>query len=78
MNGYCNANEIDQFTCYTPRGQSVVDYLLCSGKMFSNLRTFYIGCKLAESDHAPLHFCKNVALKYFCAGTTDTKFGLNF
>ena len=37
MNGFYNAHETDKFTCHTPMGQSIVDYLLCSENMFSIL-----------------------------------------
>jgi exonuclease III len=56
MNGYYNADETDVFTCYTPLGQSVVDYLLCTPGVYSVLQKFEIGSKVVESDHTPLSF----------------------
>ena len=61
MNGFFNGNDTDKFTCFTPIGQSVVDYLLCSESMFNILKNFEILSKLAESDHTPLYFSFNIA-----------------
>ena len=59
MNGFFDESITDRFTCHTPMGQSVVDYLLCSEPAFNCLQEFNIKDKLTESDHTPLSFSFN-------------------
>ena len=59
MNGFFDESITDHFTCHTPMGQSVVDYLLCSEPAFNCLQEFAIKDKLTESDHTPLSFSFN-------------------
>ena len=56
MNGYLNASNTDNFTCYAPLGKSTVDYLLSTHGFFTALTNFEIFSKLVESDHVPLAF----------------------
>jgi len=56
MNGVYTPVKTDNFTCYTPLGKSVVDYLICSKEMSKKLQHFEILPKLVESDHTPLSF----------------------
>ena len=48
------------FTYFSRRGKSTVDYLLLSKHSFDMLRDFKIGQLLTDSDHCPLLF----SLKY--------------
>ena len=56
MNGFLNASNTDDFTCYAPLGKSTVDYLLSTHKLSEAIANFVISAKLVESDHVPLTF----------------------
>ena len=42
------------FTCFTPRGNSVVDYLIVSESLFTIISHFEVGNPSMHSDHCPL------------------------
>ena len=42
------------FTCFTPRGDSVVDYLIVSESLFTIISHFEVGNPSVHSDHCPL------------------------
>ena len=43
-----------EFTCFTPRGNSVVDYLIVSESLFTIISHFEVGNPSVHSDHCPL------------------------
>lgn len=42
------------FTCQTPQGKSVIDYILLQPQVIDKIRDFQIGQRLPESPHSPL------------------------
>lgn len=57
MNGYFDDNSSTGiFTCYTPNGKSLVDYLICDSYYFTKLSKFAIDPLNSDSDHRPLIF----------------------
>ena len=42
------------YTCYTPNGQSCVDYCLVSPRLFDSVQTFSVGQLSVLSDHCPI------------------------
>ena len=42
------------FTCYTPRGSSVVDYFVASNHFFESIFDLSIGDLTVYSDHCPI------------------------
>ena len=57
MNGYFqNDKNTGAFTCYTPRGKSLIDYLICDVSFYQNLLNFNLGPISTNSDHRPLMF----------------------
>ena len=58
VNGRTVGDRDGQFTCMTETGQSVVDYLLISQSLFSQIIDFKVGNQII-SDHFPLEFTVN-------------------
>jgi exonuclease III len=57
MNGYFNNDQnTGVFTCYTPCGKSLIDYLVCDLSSFNCLKQFSILPLSPDSDHKPLVF----------------------
>ncbi|KAL3693708.1 hypothetical protein R1sor_007359 [Riccia sorocarpa] len=56
MNGTPRFRHTKDFTCFTPNGQSVVDFLLASSAAREWISAFDFGPILPESDHRPLLF----------------------
>lgn len=57
MNGYFNNDHsTGQFTCCTPRGTSLIDYLACDFDFFNHINEFKILPLSVDSDHKPLFF----------------------
>ena len=57
MNGYFqNDKSTGTFTCYTPRGKSLIDYLICDPSFYQSLQSFTIEPLNINSDHRPLVF----------------------
>lgn len=57
MNGYYrNDKNTGQFTCYTPCGKSLIDYLICDPICFESLQYFKIMPLNSYSDHRSLTF----------------------
>ena len=54
----CNGRKLGDilgsYTCYTPNGQSSVDYCLVSPRLFDSVQTFSVGQVSALSDHCPI------------------------
>jgi exonuclease III len=44
------------FTCFTPRGSSLVDYVILSQNLLSKIDRLQVGEISAASDHCPLYF----------------------
>lgn len=61
MNGYFN-NDLStgQSTCCTPRGTSLVDYLVCDFNFFNHINDFKVFPLSVDSDHKPLYFQINL------------------
>ena len=51
---------IGDFTFINSRGRSVVDYVLCSEKLFTLFRAFSVGPASACSDHCPVQFAMSL------------------
>ena len=61
MNGYfMNDIKTGEYTCYTSRGRSLIDYLICNYKFYQSLLTFKIDPLSVNSDHRPLLFSLKV------------------
>ena len=63
----CNGRKLGDilgsFTCYTPNGQSCVDYCLASPRIFNSIKTFSVGDPiLTMSDHCPIRAVVKVKL----------------
>jgi len=57
MNGYFqNDMSTGAFTCYTPRGKSLIDYLICDTSFYHSLLSFDLEPLCTNSDHRPLVF----------------------
>ena len=70
LNGRKLGDNLGNYTCYTPNGQSVVDYALCSPSLFHNIPAFSIGSIIPVlSDHTPVSF--NVKVR--ACGQIDTQ-----
>ena len=54
----CNGRKLGDilgsFTCYTPNGQSCVDYCLVSPRLYDCVQTFSVGQVSTLSDHCPI------------------------
>ena len=54
----CNGRKLGDifgsFTCYTPNGQSCVDYCLVSPRLYDSVQTFSVGQVSTLSDHSPV------------------------
>ena len=58
MNGYFqNDNSTGVFTCYTARGKSLIDYLICDMLFHKSLLSFEIEPLCTYSDHRALVLC---------------------
>ncbi len=55
-NGRSNGDSHGEFTCFTPRGCSVIDYLIVSAELLPNILNLHIGTLPVFSDHCPLVF----------------------
>ena len=57
MNGYFqNDRSTGSFTCFTPCGKSLIDYLICDVSFYKCLETFEINPLNTYSDHRALMF----------------------
>ena len=57
MNGfYQNDRNTGAFTCYTPCGKSLIDYLICDKSFYESLGSFDLEPLSTNSDHRPLVF----------------------
>ena len=54
----CNGRKLGDifgsYTCYTPNGQSCVDYCLVSPRLYDSVQTFSVGQVSKLSDHCPV------------------------
>ena len=54
----CNGRKLGDifgsYTCYTPNGQSCVDYCLVSPRLYDSVQTFTVGQVSTLSDHCPV------------------------
>ena len=54
----CNGRKLGDilgsYTCFTPNGQSCVDYCLVSPRLYNNVQTFSVGQVSTLSDHCPI------------------------
>ena len=62
LNGRHNGDPSGKFTCYTPRGCSVVDYVVMSENLLYTVEEFSISDLPVYSDHCTLHFAMNIPL----------------
>ena len=62
VNGRHSGDPCGSFTCYTPRGCSVVDYVVMSADLYSSVVEFSIGELPLYSDHCPLHLVLNLSI----------------
>ena len=54
---------LGSYTCYTPNGQSCVDYCLASPRIYDSIRTLSVGQPvLTLSDHCPIRAVFKVKL----------------
>ena len=65
MNGYFN-NDISSgcFTCCTPRGTSLIDYLICDFKFYTSLIDFSLLPLCVDSDHRALTFSLRIVTDF--------------
>ena len=56
INGRTTGDSAGEYTCYTPRGCSVVDYLIVSADLLPKIVNFRVGTLPDYSDHCPLVF----------------------
>ena len=56
VNGRHGGDSKGKFTCYTPRGCSVVDYLIVSAELQQRIMSFQIAELKSYSDHCPIQF----------------------
>ena len=56
VNGRTTGDSAGDYTCYTPRGCSMVDYLIVSADLLPKIVNFHIGTLPDHSDHCPLVF----------------------
>ena len=57
MNGFFqNSKATGSFTCYTPCGKSLIDYLICDKPFYEGLHSFDLEPLGTNSDHRPLVF----------------------
>ena len=62
LNGRHNGDPSGKLTCYTPRGCSVVDYVVMSENLLYTVEEFSISDLPIYSDHCALHFAMNIPL----------------
>ena len=75
----CNGRKLGDilgsFTCYTPNGQSYVDYCLASPRIFNIIKTFSVGDPiLTMSDHCPIRAVVKVKLTLQFQNDEDYQF----
>ena len=62
----CNGRKLGDifgsYTCYTPNGQSCVDYCLVSPRLYDNVQTFSVGQVSTLSDHCPVRAVLSVKI----------------
>ena len=63
-----------QFTCMSPRGQSVVDYTIVSENLLERIHNFKVGEISATSDHCPIStsiLCGNDSMAHLYISTLE-------
>ena len=56
-NGCISPNKnTGSFTCFTPRGSNLVDYVISSANLLTKIDRLQVGEISASSDHCPLYF----------------------
>ena len=66
MNGYFQKDKsTGTFTCYTPCGKSLIDYLICDSSFHHSLLSFELEPLSTNSDHKPLVFSIKCSLNRF-------------
>ena len=63
LNGRHRGDYWGKFTCFTPRGCSVVDYVIVSAELYDKVADFSVGELPTFSDHCPLKLAINHPLK---------------
>ena len=62
----CNGRKLGDilgaYTCYTPNGQSCVDYCLVSPRFYESVQTFSVGQVSSLSDHCPVRAVLSVRI----------------
>ena len=62
----CNGRKLGDifgsYTCYTPNGQSCVDYCLVSPRLYDSVQTFSVGQVSTLSDHCPVRAVLSVKI----------------
>ena len=62
----CNGRKLGDifgsYTCYTPNGQSCVDYCLVSPRLYESVQTFSVGQVSTLSDHCPVRAVLSVKI----------------
>ena len=69
LNGRKHGDLKGNFTCYTPRGCSVVDYCVVSESLYDKIINFRIGELPTFTDHCPLY----MALEVNCDNCTENE-----
>ena len=75
----CNGRKLGDilgsYTCYTPNGQSCVDYCLASPRIYDSIKTMSIGEPvLTLSDHCPVRAVLEVRMNLQRTNTEDYEF----
>ena len=60
MNGRHKKDPVGNYTCYTSRECSVVDYFIVSSNLHNKVTDFFVGELPTFSDHCPLHLAMDI------------------
>ena len=63
LNGRHEGDYWGKFTCFTPRGCSVVDYCIVSAELYDKVTGFSVGELQTFYDHCPIKLAINLPLK---------------
>ena len=63
LNGRHRGDYWGKFTCFTPRGCSVVDYVIVSAELYDKVADFSVGEVPTFSDRCPLKLAINLPLE---------------
>ena len=72
LNGRTKGDPLGNFTCFTPKGISVVDYVILNDDLFNDVVYFKVNPLSYSSGHCPISFALKSAS--FCRYTNEDSF----